>query len=130
MSALPMFAETKIINMPAPPEAEYSISEMSREFGVTLRALRFYEDRGLLNPRREGQVRFYDETSKARLALILKGKQLGFTLTEIWAMLAANDQKRGDLGLSREQMEERLASLRAERARVDAAIAELEAGLG
>ena len=66
----------------------YTIGDLAREFGVTLRTLRFYEDRGLLSPRREGTARIYDARDRARLSVILKGKQLGFTLTEIRAMVA------------------------------------------
>ncbi|MCI0735916.1 MAG: MerR family transcriptional regulator [Beijerinckiaceae bacterium] len=73
---------------PAPPEGEarlrlYSIREMARDFQVTIRALRFYESRGLLRPRREGSVRRYDDRDRLHLKMILKGKQLGFTLAEI-----------------------------------------------
>jgi len=108
-------------------ENESTIGDVAREFGVTLRTLRFYEHRGLLQPRREGMARFYSAADKGRLALILKGKQLGFTLTQIRAMLAANE--RGELGMSREQMASQLETLRAERARIEAGIAELEAKL-
>ena len=87
-------------------ENESTIGDVAREFGVTLRTLRFYEHRGLLQPRREGMARFYSAADKGRLALILKGKQLGFTLTQIRAMLAANE--RGELGMSREQMASQL----------------------
>src|SRR5688572_31470451 len=66
----------------------YTIGDLAREFGVTLRTLRFYEDRGLLSPRRDGTARIYSARDRDRLSVILKGKQLGFTLTEIRAMLA------------------------------------------
>jgi DNA-binding transcriptional MerR regulator len=61
----------------------FTIGELSREFGVTLRALRFYENKGLISPHREGMNRLYSPGDRTRLALILKGKKLGFTLTEI-----------------------------------------------
>lgn len=134
MNARPMMAMADAIS-PAdsastPAATEYTIGDLAREFGVTLRTLRFYEHRGLLQPRRDGLARFYDEKAKARLALILKGKQLGFTLTEIRAMLAANDRGVAeDLSMSRDQMKTQLELLKAERARVDAGIAELEAKL-
>jgi DNA-binding transcriptional MerR regulator len=70
----------------------YTIGDLAREFGVTLRTLRFYEDRGLLSPRREGLARIYDAQDRSRLAVILKGKRLGFTLTEIRAMVAEERQ--------------------------------------
>ena len=63
-------------------DLEYLISDLSREFDVTLRALRFYEDRGLLSPRRIGTMRIYSAQDRARLSVILKGKQLGFTLAD------------------------------------------------
>lgn len=70
-------------------EADYfTIGDMARTFKVSLRALRFYEDRGLLKPDRHGFVRLYDAKQRGRLKLILKGKRLGFTLTGIQEMLA------------------------------------------
>lgn len=110
---------------------DYSIGDLAREFGITLRALRFYEHRGLLAPRRQGLNRFYSQGDRSRLALILKGKQLGFTLTEIQNLLAANqdDASKVDLPLSREQMQTQLEHLRTQRDQVVAAIEELEAKL-
>src|SRR5258708_646869 len=64
-------------------QPELSISQMSRVFGVSLRTLRFYEDRGLIKPRREGNARYYRGSDRIRMEMILKGKKLGFTLTEI-----------------------------------------------
>ena len=62
-------------------QPELSISQMSRVFGVSLRTLRFYEDRGLIRPRREGNARYYRSTDRIRMEMILEGKKLGFTLT-------------------------------------------------
>jgi len=64
-------------------QPELTISQMSRVFGVSLRTLRFYEDRGLIKPRREGNARYYRATDRIRMEMVLKGKKLGFTLTEI-----------------------------------------------
>lgn len=64
-------------------ERTYSISELAREFGVTPRALRFYEDKGLLSPRRDGVNRVYAHRDRGRLKLILQGKRVGFSLVEI-----------------------------------------------
>jgi hypothetical protein len=64
-------------------QSEMTISQMSRLFGVSLRTLRVYEDRGLIKPRREGNARFYRGGDRVRMEMILKGKKLGFTLTEI-----------------------------------------------
>ncbi len=63
-------------------EPTYSISELAKEFDITTRSIRFYEDQGLLSPRRQGQTRIYSKRDKVRLKLILRGKRLGFTLAE------------------------------------------------
>jgi DNA-binding transcriptional MerR regulator len=63
--------------------SEYSIGDLAREFDVTTRAIRFYEDQGLLAPRRQGQRRIYTPRDRARLKLTLRGKRLGLTLSEI-----------------------------------------------
>jgi len=113
----------------------FTISDLARDFGVTLRTLRFYESRGLLSPARSGMTRIYSGRDRSRLALILKGKQLGFTLVEIRAMLANEEKKGGEVGaasvgglqLTRDQVLEQLELLRAQRAEIESAIAELEA---
>ena len=66
-----------------PERSEYSISELAREFDVTPRAIRFYEDQGLISPRRAGQRRIYTPRDRTRLKLTLRGKRLGLTLSEI-----------------------------------------------
>ncbi|PAJ73970.1 MerR family transcriptional regulator [Pseudoalteromonas sp. NBT06-2] len=63
-------------------EETYSISDLSKEFDITTRSIRFYEDQGLISPRRNGQTRIYTKRDKVRLKLILRGKRLGFTLAE------------------------------------------------
>ena len=68
---------------------EYTISELASEFGLTHRALRFYHSRGLISPQREGRRRIFGRADRDRLALIVKGKKLGFTLTEISQMIEA-----------------------------------------
>ena len=70
---------------------EMTIGEMAREFGVTLRTLRFYEDRNLIHPRRAGTSRYYGGPDRVRLEMILKGKRLGFTLAEISELIGADD---------------------------------------
>jgi DNA-binding transcriptional MerR regulator len=108
----------------------FSIGDLSREFGVTLRTLRFYEDRGLLQPRREGATRVYDAADRARLSVILKGKQLGFTLTEILNMVAQEEGSVAappDLNLSVDQIEVQISNLETQRAEIDRALAELRA---
>ena len=61
---------------------QYSISDLSKEFDITTRTIRFYEDQGLLSPTRKGQTRIYSNGDKVRLKLILRGKRLGFSLAE------------------------------------------------
>lgn len=62
--------------------ASYSISDLSKEFDITTRSIRFYEDQGLLAPTRKGQTRIYSQRDKVRLKLVLRGKRLGFSLAE------------------------------------------------
>lgn len=111
-----------------------SIGDLAREFGVTLRTLRFYEDRGLLHPQRQGMARLYGQRDRARLAMILKGKQLGFTLGEIAAMIAESGEidkaEPEELNLSAEQIEEQIAHLERQRSDIDSAIEELEQARG
>lgn len=76
-------------------QAWFTIGDLSREFDVTLRTLRFYEDKGLLSPRREGLNRIYSRRDRARLRLVLMGKRLGFALSDIKEMLDLYDQKDG-----------------------------------
>lgn len=73
----------------------FGISELAETFGITSRALRFYEDRGLLNPHRDGTKRIYHARDRARLQLILRGKRLGFSLTEISAWLDLYELENG-----------------------------------
>lgn len=103
-----------------------SIGDIARDFDVTLRTLRFYESRGLLSPRREGMSRFYSTQDRSRLELILKGKKLGFTLTEIRAMVAQSGENKNGLKLSLIQIDEQLKMLRSQLVECQAAIAELE----
>ena len=107
-----------------------TIGEVAGRFAVTLRALRFYEDRGLIAPRRQGATRLYDQASIARLELILKGKQLGFTLSEIRDMVRAGARDVAEmpaLSLARDQVEAQIESLTRRRADIEGAISELQA---
>ncbi len=108
--------------------AFFTIGDLAREFGVTLRALRFYEDKGLLAPRREGLTRLYSAAERDRLAIILKGKKLGFTLAEIKAMVALREGSAvpaGGLALTREKCAEQLALLEQQKVEIEEAIGEL-----
>ena len=106
----------------------FTIGDLAREFDVTLRTLRFYEDRGLITPRRSGTTRLYNEVTKQRLATILRGKSLCFTLTEIRAMLAAEGSGKtaNNLKLTKTQINDQLKHLKRQKAEIETAIAELK----
>jgi DNA-binding transcriptional MerR regulator len=117
-----------------------SISDMARIYGVSLRTLRFYEDRGLLAPQRQGTARFYNANNRIRLELILKGKRLGFTLAEIQDLIASRFKhghmpmpggERADLtsGLNDDQIEAQIAHLERQRGELDEALNELRQAL-
>ncbi|WP_238158054.1 MerR family transcriptional regulator [Kribbella voronezhensis] len=76
----------------------WSIAELAAEYDVTLRTIRFYEDRGLLNPERRGTVRVYHPRDRVRLGLILRGKRLGFSLDEIATIVDMYDAEPGEEG--------------------------------
>ncbi len=76
--------------------AVYAIGDLAREFDITPRAIRFYEDQGLLRPARQGQTRVYSSRDRVRLMLILRGKRLGFSIQEIGEMLALYDAPDGE----------------------------------
>ena len=103
----------------------YTIGDLAREFGVTLRALRFYEDKGLLNPSRDGLTRLYSAQDREHLKLILKGKSLGFTLVEISEMIAQGEGKSSCLKMSIDTVKGQIAHLEKQRLEIDEALAEL-----
>ncbi|RMF72634.1 MAG: MerR family DNA-binding transcriptional regulator [Alphaproteobacteria bacterium] len=108
----------------------YRISELAREFGVTPRALRFYEAQGLLNPERRGQHRLYTARDRARLAWILRGKRVGFSLAEIKELIDAYDlpdDRETQRRLTLEKCRERIAALKRQQADIEQVIAELQA---
>jgi DNA-binding transcriptional MerR regulator len=105
------------------------IGEMARSFDVTLRALRFYEDRGLIHPRREGTTRLYSRRDQARLKLILLGRRVGFSLREVKQMIDLYDPKGPNtrqLKLVLEKSQRQLGRLETRRAALDEAIDELK----
>jgi DNA-binding transcriptional MerR regulator len=92
--------------------AEFSISDLAREFDITPRAIRFYEDQGLLAPRRDGQRRIYTPRDRTRLKLTLRGKRLGLTLSEIRELIDMYEPGRDE----RPQLERFLAVLESHKA--------------
>ncbi|KQT86362.1 transcriptional regulator [Aurantimonas sp. Leaf443] len=106
----------------------FKIGDLSREFGVTLRTLRFYEDRGLLSPQRRGTTRLYSRRDRARLRLILLGKSLGFSLTEakqIIEIYAQPDGRRKQYEVALERFVEQQKVLQDQKAEIEAAIRDM-----
>ena len=113
------------------PKRAYSIRQLCREFSVTPRALRFYEDKGLLEPKRAGLNRVYSVRDRARLQLILRGRRVGLSLAEIGELLNLYDRQDGgavQMAASLQRFRAQAQSLRAQRDDLDAAIRELEDG--
>jgi len=104
----------------------YSIAELAREFDVTHRAIRFYEDEGLLSPARDGTRRVYSKRDWVRLKLILRGKRLGFSLAEIREMLELYDSAPDE----RPQLAKFVAALAARRAQLENQREEIDEVLG
>jgi DNA-binding transcriptional MerR regulator len=100
----------------------FAIGAVAREFGITFRALRFYESRGLLAPLRNGQSRRYRQADRERLALILRGKKLGFTLEEIGRMIRG---EAGALDLTRQRCVDQINLLERKKRQIETALAEL-----
>lgn len=78
---------------------KYKISELAKEFDVTTRSIRFYEDEGLIHPERKGSMRIYNRRDRTRLKLILRGKRLGFSLAEIRELFELYDTHQGETQL-------------------------------
>jgi DNA-binding transcriptional MerR regulator len=110
--------------------ATFTIGDLSRDFQVTTRTIRFYEDEKLLSPRRQGQNRIYTPRDRVRLHLILRGKRLGFSIKEIRDMLDMYDAPEGEVGQLRyfiERMRLRREDLLRQRADIDQVLGELDA---
>ena len=113
---------------PGKADGETPIGEMAREFEVSLRTLRFYEDRGLLSPRRDGATRYYNATDRLRLQMILKGKHLGFTLAEISDLIGVSGGAPAtefEERLHPEQIVSQIGHLERQRAEIDDALGRL-----
>ena len=96
---------------------------MARESGATPRALRLYESKGLLSPRRQGAARLYGRADRGRLALVLKAKALGFTLVEIRQMLGVEPGEFGALSITRRQCFDQIRLLEQRKREIETALA-------
>ena len=128
-----MTTRSSIASIEVPDHSErqsYTITDLSDEFGVTARALRFYEDEGLISPERQGLTRIYSRRDRARLAWILRGKRVGFSLTDIREMIDlydADEEHEAQRRVTVDKCRTRIALLTRQKDDIDAAIDELAA---
>lgn len=107
----------------------WTIAQIAAEFGVTHRTVRFYEDQGLISPERRGTQRVFHPRDRVRLALVLRGKRLGFDLGQIRRIVDMYDQEPGEAGQLRyllDQIAERRAELEQRRHDIELTLAELD----
>jgi len=106
----------------------FTIRQLTKEFSVTARTLRFYEDEGLIAPERRGQTRIYSVKDRARIMLILRGRRLGFSLAEIREYLDLYNQADNarQLTHARKKCEERIVAFEKQKVDIDLAISELK----
>ena len=126
---MPVTASSAVPGDPRDPQRIYSIAELAREFAITARTIRFYEDEGLIKPKRQGLTRLYSVGDRTRLGWILRGKRLGFSLAEIKELLDLYQVDRTGVSQLRElQRRSRLhiEDLQHRRSDLDAHIKEFE----
>lgn len=107
----------------------YTITDLSKEFDITTRTIRFYEDKGLISPAREGQRRIYSPRDRVRLRLIMRGKRLGFALSEIQELIDLYDTDRSEvmqLQVFLERIQSRRDALSQQQQDITAMLSELE----
>ena len=116
------------MNRPVPENRDlFAIADLAREFGISTRAIRFYEAKGLRAPERVGATRIFRRRDRARLILILRGKRLGFSLRDISDYLSLYDANRSQqVHLLTAKVDERLASLEAQLQDLQTTISELK----
>jgi DNA-binding transcriptional MerR regulator len=111
----------------------FTIRQLTKEFGVTARALRFYEEEGLIAPSRRGQTRLYSPRDRARIILILRGRRVGFSLAELRELLDLYEGPgggRAQMVEARRKFEERIAVLERQKVDIDESLEELRRGIG
>jgi DNA-binding transcriptional MerR regulator len=115
--------------MPDTADQSFTISDLAREFNVTTRTIRFYEDQGLLNPERQGRNRIYNRRDRTRLKLTLRGKRLGLSLNEIRQIIDLFDNPRGEEKQLRQfikVLDEHRAALEQQKRDLEAVLSEIE----
>ncbi|WP_109472223.1 MerR family transcriptional regulator [Ornithinimicrobium cavernae] len=111
------------------PPSTWTIAEMAEEFGITHRTVRHYEELGLISPERRGTQRIYHRRDRIRLALIMRGRRLGFPLEEIRTIIDMYDEQPGEAGQLRyllAQIDDRRQDLESRRRDIEDSLAELE----
>jgi DNA-binding transcriptional MerR regulator len=122
-------AHNPILYPNMPGEQTYTISELAREFNVTPRAIRYYEDQGLLSPQRSGQNRIYSKRDRTRLKLTLRGRRLGLSLAEIRELIDMYDvgrDQQGQLTKFLSVLARQRATLERQREDIEAVLAEID----
>jgi len=110
----------------------YTIRQLTKEFSVTARTLRFYEDEGLIAPERRGQTRIYSQRDRARIILILRGRRVGFSLAEIRGILdlyGVHDGGMTQLVHTRKKFAERIATLEQQQIDITQSLKDLRVGI-
>lgn len=121
--------ETTTPDHASDPDVRFTIGELADEFGITTRTIRFYESRGLISPERKGANRSYSRRNRARLMLILRGKNLGFTLEDIAEYLTLYDADPGQLAQTKMllgKVENMMEDLNKKRADIDRTLRDLK----
>jgi DNA-binding transcriptional MerR regulator len=132
MTVLAQSAGIESMRADKKPASENNVSrigDLAGQFGITLRALRFYEDKGLINPQRNGTTRLYSHRDRARLKLILLGRKVGFSLREVKQLLDLYDpsgSNQAQLRATLEKTGKQQEKLVSQRNAIDEAIAELQ----
>jgi DNA-binding transcriptional MerR regulator len=107
----------------------YSITELTREFDISTRTLRFYEDEGLIHPERRGRTRLYRQADRHLIAQILRGRRIGFTIAEIREIIQVYKEPPGEIGqlkLLMRKVDDKRDDLRQKRRDIDETITELD----
>lgn len=111
----------------------FTIRQLTKEFDVTARALRFYEEEGLISPSRRGQTRLYAPRDRARIILILRGRRVGFSLAELRELLDLYEGPgggRAQMVEARRKFEERIGALERQKVDIEESLRELRRGIG